>query len=196
MSAMSMDNVKNLVVLSSGVGSNLQAIIDALHNQDNIVITAVISDKPSPSLQRAIKADIPCLFLPQQKKQSHDDYDSILGQFISLFHPNLIILSGFMRFLSSRFVDQYPNKIINIHPSLLPKYKGLNTHQRVLKHGETTHGTTVHFVNKFLDSGKIIAQKSIEISQDDTIESLERRIKQIEHVFYPDIIKQLCKGKR
>lgn len=188
------NDIKRLVVLSSGIGSNLQAMIDTLHDQDGITIAAVVSDKPSPSLKRAIKADIPCLFLPQQKKQSNTDYDNLLDRFIQLFHPDLIVLSGFMRILSAKFVDQYPNKIINIHPSLLPKYKGLNTHRRVLENGEKVHGTTIHFVNQFLDSGEIIAQKIIEITQDDTVESLKRKIKYIEHVFYPKIIKQICQG--
>lgn len=189
-----LSNTQRLVVLSSGLGSNLQAIIDALHKQDGIVIAAVISDKPSFSLKRSIKADIPCLFLPKRKKQLNTEYDNLLYQFIRLFHPYLIILSGFMRILSSKFIDNYPNKIINIHPSLLPKYKGLNTHQRVLENGEKLHGTTIHFVNQLLDSGDIIAQKSIDIGKDDTLESLRRKIKSVENNFYPKVIRRLCRG--
>ena len=191
------NTIKRLIILSSGLGSNLQSIINTVHNHNNIIISAVVSDHPSISIKRAIKANIPCFFLPaNQKNQSNIHYDQILNKFIQLFSPYLIILSGFMRILSKDFIENYPNQIINIHPSLLPKYKGLNTHKRVLNKGEKIHGTTIHYVNEYCDSGPIIAQKSIEVSQDDTIKSLEKKIKHIEHKFYPEIIKKLCQDKK
>ena len=189
------DSFRRLVVLSSGLGSNLKSIINSVHGKDGIIISAVVSDKPSHSLKIAIQSGITCLFLPQQEKQSNISYNNFLYEFIKPFDPDFIVMAGFMRLLSSKFIGHYLNRIINIHPSLLPKYKGLNTHQRVLENDEKVHGTTIHFVNQSLDAGQIIAQKSIKISQIDTAESLKRKIKDIENVFYPKIIKQLCKDK-
>lgn len=187
-----MNKLKKLVIFSSGFGSNLQSIINKLHGHKGIVVKLVVSDKPSMSIKRAVKSGISCLFFPFNKEQNKNEYDCILSKLVNVFNPDLLILSGFMHIFSHQFVANYPNKIINIHPSLLPKYKGLNTHRRVLENGDKIHGTTVHFVNKKLDSGKIIAQKIINVSDNETVNSLENKVKIIENNFYPNVIKNLC----
>ncbi|WP_100551444.1 phosphoribosylglycinamide formyltransferase [Caedibacter taeniospiralis] len=189
---MSTDNPFKLVILSSGFGSNLQAIIDKLHLQHNIEVRAVVSDTPSESVQRALRANIPCLFLPKHKKQSRENYDQRLTELIAPFQPDLIVLSGFMRILSSTFIHQYEHKVINIHPSLLPKHKGLNTHQRVIDAKDREHGTTIHYVDESLDGGKIIAQKRMKVLPFDTAATLEQTVKALEHELYPTIIQKLA----
>lgn len=185
-----------LVVLSSGYGSNLQAIIDQLHNEGGIEISAIISDKVSESITRALNHNIPCLYLPKQKQQTREEYDQLLSELLAPFSPDLIILAGFMRILSPAFIQKFPQQIINIHPSLLPKHKGLNTHQRVIDAKDKTHGTTIHYVNEHLDGGKIIAQKRIDVLPFDTAETLEQAIKSLEHVFYPATIHKLVAKAR
>lgn len=180
-----------LVILSSGYGSNLQAIIDKLHERHGIQIKAIVSDKPSRSIQRALNHNIACLFLPKDNFQDRNLYDKSLANLIAPFEPDLVVLSGFMRILSTLFISKYQKKIINIHPSLLPKYKGLHTHQRVIDSKDNKHGTTIHYVDESLDGGKIIAQKEIEVMPLDTADTLEKKIKMIEHEFYPQIIKKI-----
>ncbi|WP_162902403.1 phosphoribosylglycinamide formyltransferase [Facilibium subflavum] len=190
-----MTKTKHLVVLCSGVGSTLQAMIDQLHNQNtSIRINAVICDKNCQAMTRGITANIPSFFLPKRPSMSKKDYDNQLSQCIDTFQPDFIILSGFMRILSEDFVNKYPKKIINIHPSLLPKFKGLHTHQRVIMANEKKHGTTVHYVDQTLDGGEIIAQRCVDINPSDTAETLQMKIKQIEYQFYPEIIQKLCKA--
>ncbi|WP_192483232.1 MULTISPECIES: phosphoribosylglycinamide formyltransferase [Cysteiniphilum] len=189
-------SIFKLVVLSSGYGSNLQAIIDQLHNEDDIKISAIISDKVSESITRALNHNIPCLYLPKQQYQTREEYDQLLSELLKPFSPDLIILAGFMRILSPDFIQKFPQQIINIHPSLLPKHKGLNTHQRVIDAKDKTHGTTIHYVNEHLDGGKIIAQKRIDVLPFDTAETLEQAIKSLEHVFYPATIHKLVAKAR
>ncbi|WP_162896471.1 phosphoribosylglycinamide formyltransferase [Cysteiniphilum halobium] len=189
-------SIFKLVVLSSGYGSNLQAIIDQLHKEDGIEISAIISDKASESITRALNHNIPCLYLPKQKQQTREKYDQLLCDLLQPFRPDLIVLAGFMRILSASFTQKFPQQIINIHPSLLPKYKGLNTHQRVIDANDKTHGTTIHYVDEHLDSGKIIAQKRIDVLPFDTAETLEQAIKSLEHVFYPATLHKLITKMR
>ncbi len=194
--SMANKSIFKLVILSSGYGSNLQAIIDQLHNEDGIEISAIISDKASESITRALNHNIPCLYLPRQKKQTREAYDQLLSELLKPFSPDLIVLAGFMRILSPAFIQRFPQQIINIHPSLLPKYKGLNTHQRVIDAKDKTHGTTIHYVDEHLDGGKIIAQKRIDVLPFDTAETLEQAIKSLEHVFYPATIHKLATKMR
>ncbi len=194
--SMANKSIFKLVVLSSGYGSNLQAIIDQLHNEDDIKISAIISDKVSESITRALNHNIPCLYLPKQQYQTREEYDQLLSELLKPFSPDLIILAGFMRILSPDFIQKFPQQIINIHPSLLPKHKGLNTHQRVIDAKDKTHGTTIHYVNEHLDGGKIIAQKRIDVLPFDTAETLEQAIKSLEHVFYPATIHKLVAKAR
>lgn len=184
----------SLAILISGNGSNLQAISDAIDaGQLNARIKLVISDqKNAYGLQRAKNANIDTMVLVKQKAQTRQQYDQVLLDLLAPVKLNLIVLAGFMRILSSLFIRHYPNQIINIHPSLLPEYKGLNTHQRVLDAGETFHGATVHYVTEQLDAGKIILQSRIRVQPQDNEESLQHRVHQEEYIIYPRAIAWLA----
>ena len=184
-----------LVVLISGNGSNLQAIINAIQqDQLDAKIVLVVSNKAAAfGLERAHKANIATKILPDKDYPTREAYDIALKEIIEHYKPDLIILAGFMRILSASLVRHFKDKIINIHPSLLPKYKGLNTHQRVLEAGDKIHGVTVHYVTDELDGGPIIAQASLEVAATDTAEELKVKIHQLEHELYPKVIQALKK---
>ena len=184
----------NVVVLISGSGSNLQAFINRAEEL-NIQIKGVISNKPDAfGLERAKKANIPAIVLAHDKFESRIAFDEALTKEIDQLNPGLIILAGFMRILSEEFVNHFADKIVNIHPSLLPKYKGLNTHQRALDAQDQFHGASVHLVTPELDDGPVIIQGRLEIKEDDTIETLQQRIHFIEHKIYPQAIKWIAQG--
>ena len=187
------DTPLKLAILISGEGSNLQAIIDAIGNGTlNARIEIVISNKANArGLNRARQAGIQTEVVAPLKGQSRKEYDQRLLETLAPAAPDLIVLAGFMRILSAKFVRFYHSAIINIHPSLLPAYKGMNTHQRVLDAGETYHGATVHFVTEQLDDGKIIVQSRISINAEDSAESLQNRVHLEEHVIYPRAIQWL-----
>jgi len=180
-------SVLPIVVLISGSGSNLQAIIDAIDNQQlNVEICAVISNRPGvKGLERAKAAGIPAKVLDHNDYDDRDSFDHELQTLIDSFQPELVILAGFMRILTKQFVEHYAGRMLNIHPSLLPDFTGLNTHQRVLDAGRELHGVSVHFVTNELDSGPLVIQAVIPVQADDTAESLAKRIQQQEHIIYP-----------
>lgn len=187
----------NIVVLISGNGSNLQAIIDSVQNGAiNGRVSAVISNKPAAyGLERAEKANIPAIAVDHTQFASRADFEQALIQTIDQYQPDLLVLAGFMRILSSEFVQHYLGKMLNIHPSLLPKYPGLHTHRRVLESGDKEHGTSVHFVTAELDGGPIIAQRSFHVTADDTEESLQQKIQQQEHKLYPEVVGWFCSAR-
>jgi phosphoribosylglycinamide formyltransferase-1 len=191
------EKVLPIVVLISGNGSNLQAIIDAIASKSlPIKICAVISDRADAfGLQRAAQANIPTLVLSAKNYASRIDYDAALQAAIDAYQAKLIVLAGFMRILSTNFVQHYHGRLINIHPSLLPKYKGLNTHARVLEAGDQLHGCTVHFVSDELDSGAILGQLECTVEANDSIESLTAKVHQLEHQLYPAVIQAFAEGK-
>lgn len=180
-------SVLPIVVLISGSGSNLQAIIDAIDNQQlNVEIRAVITNRPGvKGLERAKAAGIPAKVLDHNDYDDRDSFDHELQALIDSFQPELVILAGFMRILTKQFVEHYAGRMLNIHPSLLPDFRGLNTHQRVLDAGRELHGVSVHFVTNELDSGPLVIQAVIPVQADDTAESLAKRIQQQEHIIYP-----------
>ncbi len=182
-----------LAVLISGEGSNLQAIIDAIAARTlDAEVVVVISNKASANgLNRAKNAGIPYEVIRPVKGQTRAQYDQRLIERLRPYSPDLIVLAGFMRVLSPLFVQQYTKRIINIHPSLLPAYKGLNTHQRVLDAGERYHGATVHYVTEELDDGELIIQSRIDIQPGDDANTLQQRIHAEEHVIYPRAIQWL-----
>ncbi len=182
-----------LAVLISGEGSNLQAIMDAIDAGTlDASIEIVISNKASANgLNRARQAGIPAVVVAPVKGQTREEYDQCLLATLAPSTPDLVVLAGFMRILSADFVHAFADKIINIHPSLLPAYKGMNTHQRVLDAGESYHGATVHFVTEELDDGEIIIQSRIKINPDDDADSLQQRVHIEEHVIYPRAIQWL-----
>lgn len=181
----------NLVVLISGNGSNLQQFIDQIASGKlKAKISVVISNRTNVhGLERAKKADIPSIVLEHTQFPDREAFDQSLIQIIDSYQPDLIILAGFMRILSDGFVKHYLDKLINIHPSLLPKYKGLHTHKLALKDNQVEHGASVHFVVPELDGGKIIIQGIVAVKKDDTEEVLAARVHKIEHIIYPMAIK-------
>lgn len=189
--------MKSVVVLISGSGSNLQAIIDQVHNTEvNAEIVAVLSNKPEAfGLQRAEKAGIATHVHLREKGQTRNEYDSGLSAIIDQYSPDLIVLAGFMRILSSEFVTRYLGKLINIHPSLLPDFKGLDTHQRALQAKVAWHGASVHFVTPELDDGPVILQGKVAVQEDDTVESLQQKVHQQEHLIYPQVVQWFAEGR-
>ena len=182
------------VVLISGSGSNLQSLIDNSKNID-LEISCVISNNPDAyGLERAKKANIETKILDHSEFSSRESYDDSLKEIIEKFNPEVIILAGFMRILTANFVNHFLGKVLNIHPSLLPKYPGLHTHQRVIDAGDKVHGVTVHFVTPELDGGPIIAQKEIEVYSDDDAGSLAKRLLIEEHIIYPKVISWFTSG--
>ena len=184
---------KKIAVLISGSGSNLQAIIDKLHNQkitdEQFEIVAVISNKAEAfGLERAKKADINTLFIDDKGAISRVDYDQKLMNEIDKLDVDIIVLAGFMRILSANFVNKYAGKILNIHPSLLPKYTGLNTHQRAIDANDHEHGASVHFVTAELDGGPVILQAKVPVFDDDNADDLAERVLTQEHQIYPLVI--------
>ena len=185
--------MKKIVVLISGNGSNLQAIIDHCESGNiNGEITCVVSNKDDAyGIQRAEASNIKTEIINEDKFESRKDFNEELFNLLLNLNADLIVLAGFMKILSKSFIKNFKGKILNIHPSLLPKYKGLNTHEKAIKNKDKYSGCTVHFVNSKLDSGKIINQKKVRIKKFDTPKSLAKRILIQEHKLYPAAIKKI-----
>ncbi|MEX5442003.1 phosphoribosylglycinamide formyltransferase [Acinetobacter schindleri] len=181
-----------IAVLVSGSGSNLQALIDAnLSGQ----IVGVISNKPEAyALARAQKAGIQTAVIEHKQYPNREAFDDVMHQQLLDWDVDLVILAGFMRILSEKFVKAWEGKMVNIHPSLLPNYKGMHTHQRVLNTGDTLHGCTVHYVTAELDAGQALAQGILKVSHQDTTHSLAQRVHVLEHLIYPQVVEWICTG--
>lgn len=189
--------MKNIVVLISGNGTNLQAIIDAtIEQQIPAKVACVISnDAGSFGLKRAEKAKIPAFTLRHQDFISREAFEQSLQALIDSYDPDAVVLAGFMRILTGTFVNHYKGRLFNIHPSLLPKYPGLNTYQRALAAGETEHGTSVHFVTENLDGGPLILQALVPILQGETETGLVNKTQQWEYKIYPVVLKWFITGR-
>lgn len=186
-----------IVVLISGSGTNLQAIIDASESTDYPgSVVGVISNKSDAyGLTRAENSNIATVALSHKDFDSRESYDQALITKIDQFSPDVIVLAGFMRILSPAFVKHYQGKLINIHPSLLPKYQGLNTHQRAIDAGDKEHGVSVHFVTEELDGGPVILQAKVPVFEGDTSDDLAARVHEQEHRIYPLVVKWLCEKR-
>lgn len=186
-----------VVVLISGSGSNLQALIDqSLQGVLDIDIRAVISNKASAyGLQRAEQSGIATHALSHKDFETREAFDQALATVIDSYQPKLIILAGFMRILSEDFTRRYEGMMLNIHPSLLPKFKGLNTHQRAIDAKESEHGVSVHFVSAELDAGAVVLQASTAIDENETAESLANKVHTLEHIIYPLTVKWFSTGR-
>jgi phosphoribosylglycinamide formyltransferase-1 len=185
----------NGVVLISGNGSNLQSIIDHSTAID-LDIKAVISNHANAyGLKRAERANIPTHVLSHKQFSSREEFDQTLSNIIDQYNPEIVILAGFMRILGAEFTHQYSGKMLNIHPSLLPKFQGLNTHQRAIEAKENQHGVSIHFVTEQLDGGPIIAQTSVDVIDTDTTESLAKRVLLEEHKLFPKVIHWFTQGR-
>lgn len=189
--------MKKIVVLVSGNGTNLQAIIDACQsNQINGKVVAVISNQPNVySLIRAKQANIPNHVINHKAFNSREEFDDKVQQQIDCYQPDLIVLAGYMRILTADFVQHYAGKMLNIHPSLLPKYPGLHTHRRAIEAGDKEHGTTVHFVTEDLDGGPIILQAKVPIFDNDAEQDVIKRVLNQEHQIYPLVVKWFCDNR-
>ncbi len=197
MSPATADKPFGLVVLISGNGSNLQAIIDAIKEQGlQAEVRAVISNNPDAyGLSRARDANIAAEVLDHRTYPSREAYDQDLQRLIDRYQPDLVVLAGFMRILTEDFVNHYHGRMLNIHPSLLPKYQGLNTHQRVLEAGDNVHGVSVHFVTPELDGGPVILQAEVPVHPGDSPDDLAQRVHQQEHVIYPLVIRWFTENR-
>lgn len=180
-----------IVVLISGSGSNLQALIDAAATGElPVSIRAVISNRPGAyGLERAAHAGIPAHVVDHKQFAGTREFCHSLRNCIDRYAPGLVVLAGFMRILDPGFVAHYRNRLINLHPSLLPKYPGLHTHRRVLEHGDSTHGASVHFVTEELDAGPVIIQGRIPVEPSDNPESLQRKVQAVEHLILPTAVR-------
>ncbi|WP_171067829.1 phosphoribosylglycinamide formyltransferase [Acinetobacter colistiniresistens] len=182
-----------IAVLVSGNGSNLQALIDA--NLSGQIIGVLSNKADAYALQRAENANIATAVISHKDYPNRESFDEAMHQQLLAWQVDLVILAGFMRILTPSFVSNWQGKMLNIHPSLLPVYKGINTHQRVLNTGDRLHGCTVHFVTAELDAGQSIAQSAIQVSVHDNVESLARRVHELEHFIYPQVAEWLCNGQ-
>ena len=186
-----------IVVLISGSGTNLQAFIDA--SADGSLsgeIAAVISNRPGvKGLERAANANIPTTVIDHTEFDSRESFDQALAEKIESYQPDLVILAGFMRILTAEFVNRFLGKMLNIHPSLLPKYQGLNTHQRAIDAGDNQAGSSVHFVTAELDGGPIIIQARVPILPKDNADSLAARVLVQEHKIYPLAAEWFCQQR-
>lgn len=179
-----------IAVLVSGSGSNLQALIDA--NLSGKIV-GVISNKPEAyALKRAQNAKIPTAIIEHKLYPNRETFDDVMHQQLLDWDVDLVVLAGFMRILSPKFVKAWEGKMVNIHPSLLPYYKGMNTHQRVLNTGDVLHGCTVHFVTAELDAGQALAQGILKVDLHDDADSLANRVHTLEHMIYPQVVELIC----
>ena len=183
-----------IIVLISGSGSNLQAIIDACNaKMINGCVVGVISNKANAyGLERAKKNNIPTNVINHNDFTTREDFDKELVSSVNTFQPDLIVLAGFMRILSPIMTSVFKNKMINIHPSLLPKYPGLNTHEQVIANDDDEHGVTIHSVSEELDGGPIIAQSKISVYKDQKLDDLIERIHEIEHKIFPKVLSMIA----
>jgi phosphoribosylglycinamide formyltransferase-1 len=186
-----------VAVLISGEGTNLQALIDAAHAERlGATIVAVISNRVAArGLERARDAGIAAVHVPAVRGEPRADYDARLGGALAPHEPDLLVLAGFMRILGPSFIDAFAGRMMNIHPSLLPAYPGLDTHRRVLEAGDRWHGATVHFVTHELDAGPAIVQYRLRVRADDTAESLAARVHVGEHVILPRAVTWFAAGR-
>ena len=190
-----MSDTKRVVVLLSGNGSNLQALLDQ-QSQYSYQIMGVISNRPDAyGLERARQHHIAAITLDHKIFSSREAFDRRLLEEVERFEPDLIVLAGYMRILGNQFVNRFNDRLINIHPSLLPLYRGLNTYRRVLDDQKTHHGTTIHYVTSELDNGAHIIQAELKISLADNEESLRRRVQTMEHRIYPRAVDLIASGR-
>ncbi|WP_114152556.1 phosphoribosylglycinamide formyltransferase [Chromobacterium haemolyticum] len=186
--------MKNIVILISGRGSNMQAIVDA--NIAGARIAAVISNRPDAAgLAWAAERGIATAALDHKTFACREDFDAALAQLIDSHQPDLVVLAGFMRILSAGFTRRYEGRMLNVHPSLLPAFTGLNTHQRALEMGCKVAGCTVHFVTAELDHGPIVAQGVVEVLDSDDADALAERVLKLEHQLYPAAVRRFVAGE-
>nr|WP_314422941.1 phosphoribosylglycinamide formyltransferase [uncultured Erwinia sp.] len=189
--------MKRIVVLVSGNGSNLQAILDACQQgRINGSVAAVFSNKADAfGLERAREAGVPAHALAASQFADREAFDRQLMLEIDAYAPDLVVLAGYMRILSPAFVQRYAGRMLNIHPSLLPKYPGLHTHRQAIENGDDEHGTSVHFVTEELDGGPVILQAKVPVFREDTEADVTARVQHQEHAIYPLVVSWFIEGR-
>ncbi len=186
-----------ILVLASGSGTNLQALIESTRERDYPgEIVAVGSNRPQAfALERAAQAGIETFTVDHTRFDSREAFDAELRLQMERYQPDLVVLAGFMRVLTPALVRAFHGRMLNVHPSLLPKYRGLNTHQRAIDAGDPIHGVSVHFVTEDLDGGPVIARAEIEVQPEDSHQTLSERVLQQEHILYPIVVRWFCEGR-
>lgn len=185
---------KKFVILISGRGSNMQAIVKMAKQRDDIEIAAVISHKAnSAGLAWAAEQGIATAEILHKSYPSREEYDAALRDLVLSYAPDYVLLAGFMRILTPVFITPFANRLINIHPSILPSFTGLDTHERAIEEGVKIHGCTVHFVTPVLDEGPIIAQAVVPVLEGDDADTLAARVLTMEHKVYPAVVDYLSK---
>ena len=186
-----------IVILISGRGSNLKALIDAIEKGfiQGQISAVISSNEQAEGLQFAKNAGIPSFVLAPNQYNSRDRYDQALSEIIDQYTPDLIALAGFMRILSDEFVLRYSGRLINIHPSRLPKHRGLHTHKKVLQDKDQEHGASVHFVTPELDGGPVILQSSLPVTAEHTEQTLAADVLEQEHIIYPRVVRWFCEHR-
>jgi phosphoribosylglycinamide formyltransferase-1 len=189
-------NVFRVAVLASGAGTNLQAILDQLHGRDEIEVVAVGSDKSAaPALERAARAGIETATFELESYPGREARDRAIADWLSAREVELIVLAGYMQLLSAHFVRRFANRIVNVHPALLPSFPGLDAIGQALEHGVKVTGVTVHFVDEGVDTGPILLQRPVPVPPDGDRESLENAIHATEHVLLPEAIRLIAAGR-
>ncbi|MBM3701396.1 MAG: phosphoribosylglycinamide formyltransferase [Actinobacteria bacterium] len=188
---------KRIAVFASGFGSNLQALIDYnnKHGLNGDIVLVFSNNKDAFALERAKKNKIKAVFMDPAKYSSREQYDSEIIEMLEEEKIDLVVLAGYMFLLSQEFVHRFKNKILNIHPALLPSFKGTHGIKDAYRYGVKVTGVTVHFVDEGLDSGPIILQEAVDIDPDDSVEELEEKIHKVEHKIYPEAVKYFCQDR-
>jgi phosphoribosylglycinamide formyltransferase-1 len=185
-----------VAVLASGTGTNLQAILDRLHGRDGIEVTAVASDKPDArALERATRAGVETETFERGDYSDREARDAAIGDWLDERGVDLIVLAGYMQLLSPSFVGRFRNRIVNVHPALLPSFPGLDAIEQALEHGVRVTGVTVHFVDEGVDSGPIILQRPVEVPASRELDQLEDAIHDTEHELLPEAIRLIASGR-
>lgn len=188
---------KRIAVFASGFGSNLQALIDYnnKHGLNGDIVLVFSNNKDAFALERAKKNKIKAVFMDPARYSSREQYDSEIIEMLEEEKIDLVVLAGYMFLLSQEFADRFKNKILNIHPALLPSFKGTHGIKDAYRYGVKVTGVTVHFVDEGLDSGPIILQEAVDIDPDDSVEELEEKIHKVEHKIYPEAVKYFCEDR-
>lgn len=185
-----------IVVLASGSGTNLQAILDALHGRDGIEVVGVGSDKPgAPALERARRAEVETAVFPRDDYADREERDAAMADWIEACGADLVVLAGYMQLLSPAFVGRFRERIVNVHPALLPAFPGLDAIGQALEAGVETTGVTVHFVDEGVDTGPVILQREVPVPASRDRERLEAAVHAVEHELYPEAIRTIARGR-
>lgn len=184
-------------VLVSGGGTNLQAVIDRVHHKSGEIAVVIANNAEAYGLTRAQNSGIPTAVVLEKDFEDYDAFNAEIIRILKDKGVELVVLAGYMKIITPAFVKAYPNKIVNIHPALIPSfcgegYYGLHVHEAVIDYGVKVTGATVHFVNEEADAGPIIAQKTVEVADDDTPESIQKKVLEIEHTLLPWVVEQYC----